>query len=103
MRPDRCVSGDARNGCRDDRGDRDELECTLHDLLLSSLQMRCREARSAHTHAHREEYPCWGSRRPIWILYGMGAGQEFGPALDFAPLPPVIKRAATAAVGRFSG
>jgi hypothetical protein len=38
-----------------------------------------------------------------WILYGMGAGQEFGPALDFAPLPPVIKRAATAAVGRFSG
>jgi hypothetical protein len=33
----------------------------------------------------------------------MGAGQEFGPALDFAPLPPVIKRAATAAVGRFSG
>jgi phosphate transport system substrate-binding protein len=37
-----------------------------------------------------------------WILYGMGAGQQFGPALDFAPLPPVIKRAATAAVSRFS-
>ena len=37
-----------------------------------------------------------------WILYGMGAGQEFGPALDFAPLPTVIKRAATAAVSRFS-
>jgi phosphate transport system substrate-binding protein len=38
-----------------------------------------------------------------WILYGMGAGQEFGPALDFASLPPVIKRASTAAVHRFSG
>jgi phosphate transport system substrate-binding protein len=37
-----------------------------------------------------------------WILYGMAAGQEFGPALDFASLPPVIKRAATAAVSRFS-
>jgi phosphate transport system substrate-binding protein len=37
-----------------------------------------------------------------WILYAMGGGQEFGPALDFAPLPPVIKHAATAAVDRFS-
>jgi phosphate transport system substrate-binding protein len=37
-----------------------------------------------------------------WILYGMGAGQQFGPALDFASLPRVIKRAATAAVKRFS-
>lgn len=38
-----------------------------------------------------------------WILYGIGGGQEFGPALDFAALPPVIKRAASAAVKRFSG
>jgi phosphate transport system substrate-binding protein len=37
-----------------------------------------------------------------WILYGMGAGLQFGPALDFAPLPPVIKRAASAAVSQFS-
>jgi hypothetical protein len=37
-----------------------------------------------------------------WILYGIGGGQEFGPALDFAALPPVIKRAASAAVKRFS-
>ena len=37
-----------------------------------------------------------------WILYAMGAGQAFGPALDFAPLPPVIRRAAMAAVRAFS-
>jgi hypothetical protein len=37
-----------------------------------------------------------------WILYAIGAGQAFGPALDFAPLPPAIRRAATAAVNRFS-
>jgi phosphate transport system substrate-binding protein len=37
-----------------------------------------------------------------WILYAMGAGQAFGPALDFAPLPPVIRRAATATVRAFS-
>jgi phosphate transport system substrate-binding protein len=36
-----------------------------------------------------------------WILYGIGGGQAFGPALDFAPLPPVIKRAASAAVKRW--
>jgi hypothetical protein len=32
----------------------------------------------------------------------MGAGEEFGPALDFASLPPLIKRAASAAVSQFS-
>jgi hypothetical protein len=32
----------------------------------------------------------------------MGSGSAFGPALDFAPLPPVIRRAATAAVKSFS-
>ena len=37
-----------------------------------------------------------------WILYGMGAGQEFGPGLDFASVPPVIKRAASAAGSQFS-
>ena len=37
-----------------------------------------------------------------WIPYGTGAGQQFGPALDFAPLPPLIKRAALAAVSQFS-
>ena len=49
--------------------------------------------------------PADSSHKPSlrrWILYGMGAGQEFGPALGFASLPPVIKRAASVAVSQFS-
>jgi phosphate transport system substrate-binding protein len=35
-----------------------------------------------------------------FIDYALGAGQTFGPALDFAGLPKVVKRAAAASVGR---
>jgi phosphate transport system substrate-binding protein len=35
-----------------------------------------------------------------FISYTLGAGQRFGPALDFAPLPKLVLRAARAAVNR---
>jgi phosphate transport system substrate-binding protein len=38
-----------------------------------------------------------------WISYGLGAGQAFGPSLDFAQLPPNIMRASTATLSRFVG
>ena len=90
-------------------------------VAAAYLRSRLRRAGLVTTGQHRARAPlesCWRSALTYvivpadsshksslrrWILYGMGAGQEFGPALDFAPLPPVIKRAATAAVGRFSG
>jgi phosphate transport system substrate-binding protein len=37
-----------------------------------------------------------------FIDYALGAGQSFGPSLDFAPLPKVVLRAARATVGRIS-
>jgi phosphate transport system substrate-binding protein len=35
-----------------------------------------------------------------FINYALGSGQQFGPGLDFAPLPSAVKRAARAAVNR---
>jgi phosphate transport system substrate-binding protein len=35
-----------------------------------------------------------------WISYCLGAGQKFGPALDFAGLPSIVKNAGAAAIGR---
>jgi phosphate transport system substrate-binding protein len=35
-----------------------------------------------------------------FILYAMTAGQKFGPALDFAPIPKVVYRAAVRTVSR---
>lgn len=40
-----------------------------------------------------------GSLRSF-IHYALTTGQQFGPALDFAPLPSVVKRAAESAVNR---
>jgi phosphate transport system substrate-binding protein len=37
-----------------------------------------------------------------WISYAIGAGQEFGPALDFASLPSIVLRASEANLSRFS-
>jgi phosphate transport system substrate-binding protein len=36
-----------------------------------------------------------------WISYGLGAGQAFGPSLDFAQLPQNIMRASTATLNQF--
>jgi phosphate transport system substrate-binding protein len=36
-----------------------------------------------------------------WISYGLGAGQAFGPSLDFAQLPPNIMRASTTTLSSF--
>ena len=35
-----------------------------------------------------------------FVSYALGAGQSFGPALDFVPLPGSVKRAAQATAGR---
>jgi phosphate transport system substrate-binding protein len=32
----------------------------------------------------------------LFILYAMGIGQKFGPALDFAPIPGVVYKAGLA-------
>jgi phosphate transport system substrate-binding protein len=36
-----------------------------------------------------------------FILYAMGAGQKFGAALDFAPIPKVVLKAGRATVNKF--
>lgn len=41
-----------------------------------------------------------GSLLQSFIDYALGAGQQFGPALDFAPLPKVVLAADRATVGR---
>jgi phosphate transport system substrate-binding protein len=38
-----------------------------------------------------------------WILYAMGPGQAFGPALDFAQIPKVVLNAGKATVARALG
>ena len=40
-----------------------------------------------------------GALLQSFIGYALGGGQRFGPALDFAPLPKVVLRAARATVG----
>lgn len=35
-----------------------------------------------------------------WILYAMGAGQAFGPGLDFAKIPSIVSKAGKATVGK---
>jgi phosphate transport system substrate-binding protein len=37
-----------------------------------------------------------------WISYALGPGQQFGPRLDYAPLPPVVLRASNATLASFS-
>jgi phosphate transport system substrate-binding protein len=41
-----------------------------------------------------------GSLLQSFIGYALHGGQQFGPRLDFAPLPKIVLRAATATVGR---
>ncbi len=41
-----------------------------------------------------------GSLLQSFISYALGAGQRFGPSLDFAPLPKAVLHAAKATVGR---
>jgi phosphate transport system substrate-binding protein len=36
-----------------------------------------------------------------FILYAMGPGQQFGAALDFAPIPKVVLRAAVSSAKQF--
>ncbi|WP_187369376.1 phosphate ABC transporter substrate-binding protein PstS [Baekduia soli] len=36
----------------------------------------------------------------LFVLYAMGIGQKFGPALDFAPIPGVVYKAGVATVNR---
>jgi phosphate transport system substrate-binding protein len=38
-----------------------------------------------------------------WLLYALGAGQAFGPHLDYATIPSIVLRASVAAVNRFGG
>lgn len=50
--------------------------------------------------------PANASRRTAlaqWISYALGPGQQFGPRLDYAPLPPVVLRASNATLASFSG
>ncbi|HZE18124.1 MAG TPA: phosphate ABC transporter substrate-binding protein PstS [Mycobacterium sp.] len=44
-----------------------------------------------------------GALLKSFINYALGAGQRFGPALDFAPLPKGILRAARATVNKIAG
>jgi phosphate transport system substrate-binding protein len=39
----------------------------------------------------------------IFVLYAMGTGQKFGPALDFAPIPGLVYRAGQKTVGTLTG
>jgi hypothetical protein len=39
-----------------------------------------------------------GALLKSFISYALGAGQRFGPSLDFAPLPKAVLRAARATV-----
>lgn len=39
----------------------------------------------------------------LFILYAMGIGQKFGPALDFAPVPGVVYKAGLATVNQLQG
>jgi phosphate transport system substrate-binding protein len=39
----------------------------------------------------------------LFILYAMGIGQKFGPALDFSPLPGVVYRAGLQTVNQLQG
>ena len=41
-----------------------------------------------------------GALLQSFISYALGAGQRFGPSLDFAPLPKVVLAADHATVGR---
>lgn len=38
-----------------------------------------------------------------FILYALNGGQKFGPALDFAPLPKIVRTAALATVAKIPG
>jgi phosphate transport system substrate-binding protein len=37
-----------------------------------------------------------------WLSYTLGAGETFGPALDFATIPPVVLKASRATIARFA-
>jgi phosphate transport system substrate-binding protein len=39
----------------------------------------------------------------LFVLYAMGIGQKFGPALDFAPIPGVVYKAGLKTVNQLQG
>jgi hypothetical protein len=44
--------------------------------------------------------PAQGALLGSWVQYAVGVGQNFGPALDYAPLPNVVANAAKARAKR---
>jgi len=54
---------------------------------------------STFTYVIVPQHPAQAALLKQWILYAMGAGQSFGPSLDFAKIPSAVLKAGKRTVG----